>query len=520
MVSFATISVAMTDALAKFQSKLFTKRGMTNACLPPQYVVIAGILCAVLPFDISQLLFMILGACCYWVVQSSSVPMNKKSKQFDDISDWHAPNGSAKAPPVRPWRRDQTALVRKSYCTRTAAPALHKGLPLKDPRSLTSMPIPAPVFKSTGWEAEVAELVEQIMPSTESDQIVEQLAGKVKESIRRTFPEADVSGFASGDFRRGKAFGVAVPEVDIVISIDRKALGDRLQCRMPGGPALSSPNVDEVKVQKSAIRMITDTLVSKAGFKFRRSAFRGFEPKVTVLAPILPGIVDEAVPLDLSVNAVLPLRNRAVLTESARLEPRAKELILLVRRWAKDRGICHAAKGHLPPYQWSLLAIYFLQVSTKEDGPFLPPLECSMETSADSTEQAKVAVSKTATDWVTRGEDMTTAQLFKDFVRFYNTEFKWSAELVSIRTGKRASLTDSLAFRSTAMRQVGPVIEDPFDVTNNLGVIMNLASVERLHEELARAHALCESGESVVKLLELWTPPTDVPQKQDQGDEF
>ena len=39
-----------------------------------------------------------------------------------------------------------------------------------------------------------------------------------------------------------------------------------------------------------------------------------------------------------------------------------QDLVLLVKRWAKHRGICHAAKGHLPPYAWSILCLHFLQV--------------------------------------------------------------------------------------------------------------------------------------------------------------
>jgi DNA polymerase sigma len=50
---------------------------------------------------------------------------------------------------------------------------------------------------------------------------------------------------------------------------------------------------------------------------------------------------------------------------ATQLNPMAAELILLVRRWAKDRGVSHAAKGHLSPYGWMLLAIFYLQVGKK-----------------------------------------------------------------------------------------------------------------------------------------------------------
>merc|ERR1712228_896961 len=79
----------------------------------------------------------------------------------------------------------------------------------------------------------------------------------------------------------------------------------------------------------------------------------------------------KTIPIDFSVNTTTPLYNAALLTECGQIEPRAKELILLVRRWAKDRGVSHAAKGHLSPYAWTLLVIYFLQVWDEQGEPLL-----------------------------------------------------------------------------------------------------------------------------------------------------
>merc|ERR1711920_1007413 len=101
--------------------------------------------------------------------------------------------------------------------------------------------------------------------------------------------------------------------------------------------------------------------------KFRRSVFKGQEPKVTLIAEMN----GKAIPIDFSVNTTTPLHNAALLTECGQIEPRAKQLILFVRRWAKDRGVSHAAKGHLSPYAWSLLVIYFLQVWDERGEPLL-----------------------------------------------------------------------------------------------------------------------------------------------------
>merc|ERR1719169_332223 len=137
---------------------------------------------------------------------------------------------------------------------------------------------------------------------------------------------------------------MCVPEVDLVVSINPDALPGQLQGRLSRTGGASTAQLDARKVQKSAIRACTDKLVSACGFKFRRSAFRGQEPKVTLLAPASLGLSSDSIAIDFSVNVVTPFYNAALLTECGRMDSRAKELILLVKRWAKDRGICHVAK--------------------------------------------------------------------------------------------------------------------------------------------------------------------------------
>jgi DNA polymerase sigma len=298
---------------------------------------------------------------------------------------------------------------------------------------------------------------------------------------------------------------VAVPEVDIIANVNPSVLAERLGGRMNYTNAMK---LDSRKLQKSAIRACCDRLVSVGGFKFRRSAFRGDEPKVTLLVPASFGLSNDSIPIDFSVNAVSPLHNAALLTECGQIEPRARELILLVKRWAKDRGICHAAKGHLSPYSWALLSIFFLQAGgAHEDGPLLPPVaEFKMASGLmGKTAQEKPTWSPPA------GAAKPIGALFKDFLKFYAQEFNWKKEAISVRTGTRQapdlSLSLHIVLNTDGTTQVGPSIEDPFDSTKNLSSGMNVASLARLHEELARAEKMCSSNATLAELLEPWAPP-------------
>jgi DNA polymerase sigma len=355
------------------------------------------------------------------------------------------------------------------------------------------------------WESQISELLNQIAPSIEDDKIVGKLACLVKQAIKPMIPEIEVVGFASGDLTRKKAFGVAVPDVDVVVNVNPIVLAERLGGRHE---SFNNGKLDPKKLQKSAIRACTDRLVSVGGFKFRRSAFRGEEPKVTLLAPASFGICSDAIPIDFSVNAVSPLHNAALLTECGHMEPRARELILLVKRWAKDRGICHAAKGHLSPYAWSLLCIFFLQNGLPDGETLLP----SLDGFKSASRLAKRAVDDKTVEPPT-GSNKTTSQLFADFMNFYHQVFEWKTEAVCVRTGQRGKPSLALPLHIIVEDDgkttvIGPSIEDPFDETHNLGSGMTAASLNRLKEELTRAHETCSKpNSSLAELLEPWAPP-------------
>jgi hypothetical protein len=464
-------------------------------------LLLAAVICVIVPLDISQLVFAIAGALGFSAIQI----MQSKARPATTVS-------SKKVALSTPKSADHTKdaafakrnpLSQRANTTRKASPPqAQPRLPSQpDVRKPSSMPISAPTFQGQEWSEQAVELLAQISPTVDDEQIVKRLAKRVEDSLKAIIPEVEVVGFASGSLGRNKAFGVAVPEVDVVANVNPAALVRRLGSKT-GNQTIAN---DEHKLRKMAIRACTDRLVAAGGFKFRRSAFRGEEPKVTLLAPASFGLTADAIPIDFSVNAAVPLYNAALLTECGQMDPRARELILLVKRWAKDRGVCHAAKGHLSPYTWGLLSIFFLQVTN--EGPYLPSLRNFKMASG----LMKNPAASDSTTWTPSSSNVSAGDLFKKFMQFYSTEFDWRSEAVSVRAGKRQKPGLNLPIHVVlhadgATSEVGPSIEDPFDEAKNLGNVINSASLVRLREELHRAHSLCSTG-SLAELLEPWAPP-------------
>lgn len=214
------------------------------------------------------------------------------------------------------------------------------------------------------FDQQVSQLMAKIAPSGDAEEAACKIASRVREAIQGIFPGSDAVGLICSDVvSGGSAFGVAVPEIDIVITASTETVIRYLNARQQNGRGM-----DTRKLQKAAIRACTDLLVASCGFKFRRSAFRGDEPKVTLMAPLLPAHPakgGKATPVDLWVNCAMPLHREALHKACRRFSDRTGEFMLLVRRWAKERAICLALRGHPSPYTWAVLATHFLQVRVR-----------------------------------------------------------------------------------------------------------------------------------------------------------
>lgn len=226
---------------------------------------------------------------------------------------------------------------------------------------------------------------------------------------------------------------------------------------------------------------------------------------MTLLAPPIPGSSGEAVPLDVAVNAETPLYAAALLSECAQLDLRAKQLIFLVRRWAKDRGICHAAKGYPSPYHWSLLVIYFLQVHRDQ---VLPPLtsfmayqQLSQSTPTAPTPLPAATAATPRRDAAGPPGKVHTSKLLKDFMHFYRN-FDWRNEMIDPIRGERGPST----FQEENAPRTPLVLQDPFRPCN-LGRRISNSSFTRIREEFERASDICSEGCSPGKIFELWVPP-------------
>merc|ERR1719271_1086730 len=147
-------------------------------------------ICILAPLELSQLVFAIIGALVYAGLQA----MTPKPRSRPRSGPSSAPHASSSVPPA----------------PHPVKPEVYHP---------SSNPVFAPKFESTGWEAEVSELASQLAPGGDEDHAVQRLVCHVKRTIQSLFTEVEVTGFVHSSLKCGKAFGVAVPEVDIVANV-------------------------------------------------------------------------------------------------------------------------------------------------------------------------------------------------------------------------------------------------------------------------------------------------------------
>jgi hypothetical protein len=305
-------------------------------------VVAAATLCSFLPLSASNLISLMIGVAMFLLAQALQPSVDRSPKLAAKPGRLEA-EGTPKGKPgsgPKPQPRKPNGRQRHQDSPKAANKA-----PVDPPQKVevwkpSVAPVQAPTFSGQGWEAEIEELLLQITPTTETNETVAEIALAVKRVVAPLLPGAEVTGFVGASLSSGKAFGVAVPEVDIVISATPESMASRSPVKQGGGE--KTP----LQLRKSTVRSCTDRLVSEASFRFRRSSFRGEEPKVVIISPQAL----HSVPMSLSVNTVTPVYTAALLAECVRLEPRTQSVVLLVKRWAKDRGLCHVARGHFPLY--------------------------------------------------------------------------------------------------------------------------------------------------------------------------
>ncbi|TMW57718.1 hypothetical protein Poli38472_014321 [Pythium oligandrum] len=173
---------------------------------------------------------------------------------------------------------------------------------------------------------------------------------------------------------------------------------------------------------------------------------------------------------DLCFDNELMVHSTTLLRSYAENDERVRILGVLIKQWAKQRGISDASRGFLKPFGYVLLVIYYLQSRLG----LVPNLQ-------HPTQRNHVNC------------DQNVVEMLLGFFAFYTTEFQFDKYVVSIRFPSRR-ISKKLRWGDANAKHWRMSLEDPVETDNDLGRAVNQAAQEKIHDELRRGYELLRAG--------------------------
>ncbi|CAO3613552.1 unnamed protein product [Mucor hiemalis] len=202
---------------------------------------------------------------------------------------------------------------------------------------------------------------------------------------------------------------------------------------------------------------------------------------------------------DINVNNTLALQNTKMIKTYVALDYRVRPLIMIVKHWTKERALNDAANGGtLSSYTWTCMIINFLQ---QRQPPILPVLH-KIDNEGKDEAYFYDDVEKLR-NFGSENKESLGGLLFAFFRRFA-LEFDYDDQVVSVRQGRY--LMKSEKGWDTGRNKMSLCVEEPFNVSRNLGNSADVASVRGLRCEFQRFLELLVVGEDLNTICTPYQP--------------
>eukprot|EP00887_Chlorella_sp_A99_P002114 scaffold21.g2114.t1 len=322
-------------------------------------------------------------------------------------------------------------------------------------------------------------LADSLMPTEAERQQQMAAFGAVKATLLQRWPGARVHLFGS------VANGLSVRHNnDIDVCLEIKLDGSE----------------EEQQAAKSELAVAVGELAEGAGMAEVLALPKARVPVVKFVVPAT------STKVDVTVNNLLACVNTKLLADYATIDPRLAQLVALVKHWAKQRAVNDSYRGTLSSYCYVLMAIYHLQaspVSGTRQPPVLPVLQALPATFRRQVgswlcefcdDVASLAGFGTA-------NTETLAELLWSFFEYWAYRHDWAHGVLSIRAGGLLTKEDKGWTRRVGSERHLVSVEDPFEISHDLGRTVDRQTRQVLHKEFIRAATVLRDEEDPLDAL-------------------
>jgi len=205
---------------------------------------------------------------------------------------------------------------------------------------------------------------------------------------------------------------------------------------------------------------------------------------------------------DICVNNTLALENTRLLGDYASIDPRMRQLVFVVKRWAKQRSINDCYMRTLSSYAYVLLVIHFLQIQQPPVLPCLQQLGGHLPPRVVQGYDCRYADNVEELVGFGAANEKPVGLLLIEFFKFYAFSFDYQRAVVSVRTGGFLSKEAKKWTQSKPKLSILLTIEDPFEVTHNLGRSVDAQGLKAIRAEFERAYTLLAKSGNLWQVLE------------------
>lgn len=379
-------------------------------------------------------------------------------------------------------------------------------LPRRPPRHLMH-PGP-PAADSEQLDEMLNELVEGQRQPEEERLLIKQCFDEMEQLVHRVFHEefqgrvrlhifgSCVNGFGMKDADVDMCLQVPTESHDEAAQVVEK-LAEAIRTYFPdaGDDAdLDDPNVDSNAIKHSDILALTHARVPIV--KIHRMPRR------------LRGIA-----CDVCVNNLLAVVNTQLLKDYASIDPRLSQLAFCVKHWARRRKVNSTYHGTLSSYCYVIMCIYYLQTRKPPILPCLQDERMLKPTFSATINGITCSYHKGVSILAGFGSanSQSVSELLTGFFDYWAYRHDYSRDVASIRVG--TAITKQSKEWTTRVGKDRHLIcvEDPFDLSHDLGRTVDRNSIGVLRDEFIRATRIMreehDAKHALDCLFERYEPP-------------
>ncbi|KAG2549634.1 hypothetical protein PVAP13_9KG275900 [Panicum virgatum] len=323
-------------------------------------------------------------------------------------------------------------------------------------------------------------IFESLVPSEEEIAKQKQLLTSLSRIINKEWPNSKLYLYGSC----ANSFGFSNSDIDLCLSIDDKEMS----------------KVD---------------IILKLADILQAGNLQNIQPLTRARVPIVK-LTDPETGLscDICVNNLLAVVNTKLLRDYAQIDRRLQQLAFIVKHWAKSRRVNETYQGTLSSYAYVIMCIHLLQL--RRILPCLQEMEATYFVTVDQNSCAYFDQVDKLNNYGGHSRD-TLSRLLWAFFHYWAYEHDYTRDVISICTGRIISKE-----RKDWTRRVGNdrhliCIEDPFELSHDLGRVVDKFTIKILREEFERAANILQFDPNPsVTLFEPYVPPP-IPSLMQEG---